>query len=76
MSETNVTRPHWRRFRLRADLVTAGATVEESGLTNISLGTSFCQLTIGIGTDHTAQLLVSLDTCLAHPDLFEELPPE
>lgn len=63
-----------RQFRLLHDLVAPDAEITTTSLVSTTYHEQMCELTIPIGTDHTATLIVSLATVVANPDWFEEIP--
>lgn len=77
MSEETVTIanrgvPLRRRFRLKKDLVLAGAEFKHAGKLSIRF-TDAAELLVPITDDATGFLLVDLESVLANPEIFEEI---
>ena len=62
-----------RKFRLRKNLVKAGAVFEQTTLKKIEFGTTVAELVIGLDKNHTVSVAVDLDTLLECPEWFEEV---
>ncbi len=64
-----------RRFRLKKDLILAGDVFTASSLSARTFGSPVVELTLDFGSrDYAASMVIDLETVLALPEWFEEIP--